>query len=100
MKLAAHLGLEGFVDDLMLLHPRLAAKALGQHGGGIVVAIAGQIADRHLGIRYARLDEPLDIAGSHGHWRSPIKPMSEQADRRGPLRTSRRTCRPAASPRR
>src|SRR5438132_2775315 len=48
VQLAAHLGLERFVDNLVLLHPRLAAEGLGEHGRRIVVAVAGEIADRHL----------------------------------------------------
>src|ERR1700730_12190724 len=51
----------------MLLHPRLAAKRLGDHGGRIMVAIPGQIANRDLGVRDARLDQPLDLVRIHGH---------------------------------
>src|SRR5688572_6303588 len=40
VQLAAHLGLERLVDDLMLLHPRLAAEAFGDDSGGIVVSVA------------------------------------------------------------
>src|SRR6266581_6965451 len=55
-----HLPLEGLVDQLVLLHPRLAAKRLGDHGGGVMVAVAGEIADGHRGVRDAGLDQALD----------------------------------------
>ena len=71
MQLAAHLGLERLVDDLVLLHPRLAAEALRQHRRRIVVAIAGQVANCHLGVGDARLDQALDFVRVHGHGSSP-----------------------------
>src|SRR5438552_11742071 len=67
VQLAAHFGLERLIDDLVLLHPRLAAEGFRQHGGGIVVAVSGQVADGYLGVRQARLDQPLDVTCSHGH---------------------------------
>src|ERR1700676_2196465 len=63
----AHLALQRLVDDLVLLDPGFAAERLRNHGRGIVVAIAGQIADRHLGIGYRRLDHRFDIVGVHRH---------------------------------
>ena len=51
MELAAHFALQGVIDELVLLDPRLAPEGLGDHGGRIVVAIAGEIADRDLGVR-------------------------------------------------
>src|SRR5204863_8325132 len=53
VQLAAHLALERLIDDLVLGHPRLAAERLGDDGRGVVVAIAGEIADRHQGVRNA-----------------------------------------------
>src|SRR5205085_3477318 len=67
MELAAHLALERLIDNLMLLDAGLAAKRLGGDGRSVMVAVAGQIADRHLRIRYARADQTLDIARSHRH---------------------------------
>ncbi len=67
MQFAAHLGLERVVHDLMLLHAGLAAKGLRQHGGGIVIAVAGEVADGHIGIGNARLDQSLDLARVHCH---------------------------------
>src|SRR6266581_4627621 len=45
-----HLALQGVVNKLVLLNPRFTAKALRQHGGGIMVAIASEVPDRDLGI--------------------------------------------------
>ena len=70
MQLAAHLALERIIDDLVLLHPGFAAKCLGQHGGGVVVAIAGEIADRDLCVGNPHLDQALDIACTHCHSRT------------------------------
>src|SRR5437879_5429955 len=64
---AAHLALEGRIDELVLLHARFAAKALGNHRCGVMVAVAREVADRHLGVRNARLDQALDLAGVHRH---------------------------------
>src|SRR6516164_10850296 len=69
MELAAHLAFERLVDDLVLLHPRLAPKRLRHHRGGIVVTVTGEIADRHLGVRDARLDQALDLVRIHRHGR-------------------------------
>src|SRR6202165_2193627 len=64
---AAHLPLQGLVDQLMLLHPRLAAEGFGDHGGGIMIAVAGEVANGDLGVRDAALDQPLDLARVHRH---------------------------------
>src|SRR5690348_385342 len=69
---AAHLAFQGGVDQLVLLHARFSAKAFRDDRRGVVVAVAGEIADRHLGVRDARLDQLLDLAGVHRHARSPI----------------------------
>ena len=50
---AAHLAFERLVDDLVLLHPRFAAEGLGDDGRGIVVAVAGEVADGDVGVRNA-----------------------------------------------
>src|SRR5262249_6612784 len=67
MELASHFGLQGLVDELMLLHPGLATESLRKHRRRIVVAVAGKIADRHLGIWDTRFDQPLDVVGLHRH---------------------------------
>src|SRR6202171_4971739 len=73
VKYSAHLSLQRLIDDLVLLDAGFAAERLRDHGRRIVVAIAGQIADRHLGVRYSRLDHRFDIAGVHRH--SSISPL-------------------------
>ena len=50
----AHVAFQRLVDHLVLLHAAFAAKALGHDLGGIVVAVAGEVADRHLGVGDAR----------------------------------------------
>src|SRR5436190_10452688 len=84
---ATHLALQGLVNDLMLLNPGLAAEGFRDHGRGIMIAIAGQVADGHLRIRDTALDQPLDVSGVHWHRkRSPFRPtLSYEA----PCRTAR-----------
>src|SRR5207247_474561 len=67
VQLAAHFGLERLIDDLMLLHARFSAERFGEHGGGVMVAVAGEVADDHLGIGNTQLDQALDLACSHRH---------------------------------
>src|SRR5207253_6549263 len=62
-----HLALQGVVNKLVLLNSRFAAKALRQHGGGIVVAVAGKVPDCDLGIGNTGLDQRFDIIGIHWH---------------------------------
>src|ERR1700719_3969291 len=71
MQLAAHFGLERLVHDLVLLNAGFAAKRFGDHSRGIMVAVAGEIADRHLGIGNARADQAFDVVGCHCHGASP-----------------------------
>ena len=63
--------LQRLIDQLVLLHAGFAAKALGDHGRGIMVAVAGEVADRHLRVRDAALDQPLDFVGIHRHGPRP-----------------------------
>src|ERR1700694_4384640 len=67
VKHAAHLALQRLIDNLVLLDAGFAAERLRDHSRRIVVAIAGQIADRHLGVGYSCLDHRFDIAGVHRH---------------------------------
>src|SRR5437763_15416878 len=72
---AAHLALKSLVNDLVLLNPGFAAEGFRDHGCGIMIAVAGQVADGHLRIRDAALDQPLDVSGVHWHRkRSPFRP--------------------------
>src|SRR5580704_7535067 len=50
VELAAHFAFQRLVDDLVLLDSGFAAKRYGDHRRGIMVAVAGEIADRHLGV--------------------------------------------------
>ena len=71
VQLAAHFALECLINDLVLLDARLAAKRLGNDRSGLVVAVARQVADGYLRIRYPRSDQLLDIARAHGHGSLP-----------------------------
>src|SRR5262245_29586400 len=64
---AAHVPLQGVVDHLVLLHPRLARELPGHDAGGVMVTVAGKVGDGDLGIGEAGLDEPLDLLRVHGH---------------------------------
>src|SRR5271163_1581888 len=81
MELAAHFALQRVINELVLLDPRLAPERLGDHGGGVVVAIAGEIADRDLGVRDLGLDQPLDIIRRHRHWGLPQISSSRKSPR-------------------
>ena len=67
MQNAAHTPLQGLVDHLVLLHPGLAREFLADDVGGVVVPVAGEVLDGDLRVGKARLDQPLDLFGIHGH---------------------------------
>src|SRR3712207_5550934 len=67
VQLPAHAPLQGGVDDLVLLHPALAAEGLGHDGSGVVVTVAGQVFDGDLGVGQGRFDEGLDLRRLHRH---------------------------------
>jgi hypothetical protein len=58
MQNAAHVALQRLVDHLVLLHAALATEAFGHHLGGIMVTVAGKVANRDDGVRNAFLDQP------------------------------------------
>jgi hypothetical protein len=64
---AAHVAFKRVVDHLVLLHPALASEAFRDNLRCIVIAVSGQIADGHLGVRNPGLDEFFDIACIHWH---------------------------------
>jgi hypothetical protein len=64
---AAHLALQRLIDDLVLLDAGFSAERFRDHGRGIMVAIAGKIANRHLGVGDRGLDQGFDVAGVHRH---------------------------------
>src|ERR1700694_4901331 len=70
---AAHLPLQRLIDDLVLLDAGFAPERLRDHGRRVMIAVPGQIADRHLGVGYSRLDHRFDIVGVHRH--SSISPI-------------------------
>src|SRR5258708_2668312 len=90
----------------MLLHPRFAAKRFGEHGGGVVVAVAREVADRYLGIWNTQLDQALDLARIHRHGsfshsvfrRSGRRFAAENASNAPGVRPADRPYKPAASP--
>ena len=55
----------------MLLHPRLAAKLLGDDGGRVMIAIASQILDGDFRAGKAVLYQALDLFGLHRHKNNP-----------------------------
>ena len=64
MQLAAHVALQRGIDDLVLLHPRLALERRGHDGRGVVIAVAGEIADLDLRVGQGSPDQPLDSRAS------------------------------------
>ena len=67
MEFAAHAPAKGVEDQLVLGHAGLARKGTRHDVGRVVVAIAGQVGDRHLGIGQGPPDQMLDIGGVHRH---------------------------------
>src|SRR2546423_4842395 len=67
VKLSPYSPPERGIDRLVLLDPAHSGKAPAHHARRIMVAVAGEVADRHLGLRNGRLDQPLDLAPGHGH---------------------------------
>src|SRR5690348_14519249 len=55
------------IDRLVLADPAHSFKASADDARRIMVAVAGKVADRHLGVGDRRLDQPLDLARGHGH---------------------------------
>src|SRR4051812_49851284 len=76
MQFAAHAPAQRGIDELVLLHPALAAEGFGDDRRGVVVAIAGQILDGDAGIRQRRLDQGLDLRRLHRH--SVLLPLSSR----------------------
>jgi hypothetical protein len=52
---SAHGTLQGSIDHLVLLYPAFSAKTLGDDRGGIMVAVAGEIANLDLASGIASL---------------------------------------------
>src|SRR3954447_6953517 len=69
VKLTPNAPPERGIDGLMLLDAAEPGEALADHARGIMVAVAGEIADGHVGVRDGHLDECLDLARRHRHYR-------------------------------
>src|SRR5690348_4135201 len=57
------------IDRLVLLDAAHPGEAAADHLRRIMVTVAGEVADRHLGVRNGRLDQTLDFARRHRHQR-------------------------------
>src|SRR5438309_3039265 len=57
------------INGLMLLDAAHSLEAAASDTRGIMVTVAGEIADGHFGVRDRRLDQPLDLACCHRHQR-------------------------------
>ena len=55
----------------MLLHAALAGKGGGDDAAGIVIAIAAQVFDHHVGVGKSRFDQRFDFGCWHRHETSP-----------------------------
>ncbi len=63
MQFAAHAAAQGGVDELVLLDARFARECGRYHRRGIVVAVAREVVDPHLGTGNAFSDQGGDIVG-------------------------------------
>src|SRR3954463_5313626 len=69
VKLSPNSPPERGIDGLVLPDPAEPGKAWADDAGRIMIAVAGEVADRHLGVGNRRLDQRLDLAGRHRHQR-------------------------------
>jgi hypothetical protein len=69
VELAAHAAAERLENELVLLDAGEAAERRANDGSGIMIAIACQILNAHLGIRECVADQVLDLGSGHGHVR-------------------------------
>jgi len=58
MQRPAHLTFQRIINHLVLLDARFAAKRFRDDGGGVMVAVAGEIVDRDKSVGKALLDQP------------------------------------------
>jgi hypothetical protein len=79
---AAHIALQRLIDHLVLLHTALAAEGFRDDFGGVVIAVACQIADRYLGTGNPGFDHVFDIAGFHCHDRYSLRIIPQRQARR------------------
>src|SRR6185437_10177570 len=79
MKFSTHSAPERRIDRLMLADSAHSFEAPRDHTSGIMVAVAREIADRHLGVRNRRLNQPLDLLSGHGHQRLVLSMICRRA---------------------
>ena len=77
MQCAAHITTNSLVDDLVLLHARLAFEGTRNNSGCIVVAVSSKIADVDLGVGERSLDAALDFDCVHGQCTTPQSSPAE-----------------------
>src|SRR3546814_12082841 len=75
MELATHAALERRINHLVLLHPCLAGEGGGDHGGGVMVAVAAQVVNADLGVGQSLTDHGFDLGGIHCHRVIPLIPL-------------------------
>src|SRR4051794_23498714 len=69
VKLSPYTAPKRRIDSLMLPDPAHSREAPADHARRIMIAVASEITDRHLGVRYGRRDQPLDLFRRHRHQR-------------------------------
>src|SRR5690348_417874 len=57
----------------MLPDPAQPLEAVAHDARGIMIAIASEVADCHLGVRNGCLDQPFDLARGHCHLSLPYR---------------------------
>ena len=67
MKFAAHAVSQCFVDQLVLLDPGFPLEIGGDDLGVIVIAIACQVVDDHIGAGQGIHDKSFDLVSRHRH---------------------------------
>src|SRR4030095_8031290 len=67
VQIAPHFSPECGIDRLVLAHPAHAGEALADNPCGIVVAVAGEVADLDAGVGNGRDDHRLNVVCGHRH---------------------------------
>src|SRR5918999_1516099 len=67
MQFGAHPAAQRFVDHLVLPDPGHAGERGADDSGGIMVAVAGEVADLDLGVGDGGANQILDLACRHRH---------------------------------
>src|SRR3712207_5660201 len=67
MKLTPHAPPKRAVHQLVLADPRHPRERLAYHPRGVMVAVAGKVADGHFRVRQRRPDQVRDLVRRHWH---------------------------------